>query len=189
MALACIMYCARGVNIVVFSTGQDMSTTLMDKVRGYFMELPGAEHRTVRTDVKRFCVTHAGTPPGVSKTKLWMKGHVNRMLARTGSVAGNKGVSFDIAVLEEASRIDKGILHEVIAPMMKVGNSVLIALSTHLGESNYYTKLFESNHPATKRLFLRLRVELMCAMCKRNGTQLLPLLVCFFFSLFSLTVS
>ena len=167
MALACLMYCCRGVNIVVFSTGQKMSTALMDKVRGYFMELDGAESRVCTNNTKEFTVTHAGTP-SEDRARCEQAGLVNRLQALAATVQGNKGITADIFVLEEASRIPKQILHEVIAPMMKVANSVLIALSTHLGEDNYYTKLFESNHPAVKRLFLKLRVEVMCAACKRK---------------------
>jgi hypothetical protein len=171
MALACIMYVCRGVNIIVFSTGQDMSTTLMGKVRGYFMELPGAASRVSLDNVKEFSVTHAGTAPTTSCKKEYAAGRKNTLLARAATVQGNKGITADIFVLEEASRIDMDVLHEVIAPMMKVSNSVLLALSTHLGEDNYYTKLFDSNHPATARLFLRIRVELMCARCKRGGVD------------------
>ena len=171
MAVACMMYCSRGVTIVVFSTGQRMSTTFMDKVRGYYLELEGAGDRVAKSNGEEFVVTHSGSTKGLSPSQLAERGEVNRLLARAGDVAGNKGVSFDIAILEEASRIDEGILQEVIAPMMKVADSVLIGLTTHLGEDNYFTKLMDADTPAARRLFVRLRIELVCPRCKRLGVD------------------
>jgi hypothetical protein len=68
--------------------------------------------------------------------------------------------------LEEASRIEPMILEEVIAPMLKMKDSVLIALSTNLGRDNYYSKLFEKTGPPYDELFLKVHVDLMCDDCK-----------------------
>jgi hypothetical protein len=171
MAIAVVLYIGRGINILVFSTGQDMSTTLMNKVKGYFMQLPRAEKRLLSTTDKRFLVSHIDEPPGKSKTLVIQSGRHNSLLARAATVSGNKGVTADVFVLEEASRIPKQILHEVIAPMLKVSNSVLLALSTHLGEDNYYTKLFDRQGPEMDELFVRIRVELMCAACKERSAN------------------
>jgi hypothetical protein len=113
MALAVALYVCRGINILVFSTGQDMSTTLMEKVKAYFMELPGAAERVLSTTCKRFLVTHVDEPLGSPKTFVLQCGRFNSLLARAATVQGNKGVTADVFVLEEASRIPKQILHEV----------------------------------------------------------------------------
>jgi hypothetical protein len=57
--------------------------------------------------------------------------------------------------------------------MLKVSNSVLLALSTHLGENNYYTKLFDKAGPEMDELFIRIRVELMCEACQANKSNAL----------------
>jgi hypothetical protein len=171
MAMAVVLYIGRGINILVFSTGQDMSTTLMNKVKGYFMQLPRAEQRLLTVNDKKFVVSHIDETPGKSKALVLQSGRCNSLLARAATVSGNKGVTADVFVLEEASRIPKQILHEVIAPMLKVSNSVLLALSTHLGEDNYYTKLFDRQGPEMDELFVRIRVELMCAACKERAAN------------------
>jgi hypothetical protein len=53
--------------------------------------------------------------------------------------------------------------------MLKVSNSVLIAISTHSGEDNYYSRLMTDPDPVMDRLFVRLRVDLVCDSCKSLG--------------------
>jgi hypothetical protein len=60
-------------------------------------------------------------------------------------------------------------LTQIIAPMMKVRRSVLIAFSTHQGEENYYSKLFSDKDPEMDRLYIRYHVELVCKACKSKG--------------------
>jgi hypothetical protein len=83
--------------------------------------------------------------------------------------SGNRGITADCFILEEAAFIPKGILTQIIAPMLKVSNSVLIALSTHNGEENYYSRLFNDPDPAMNRLYIRVRIELVCDSCKLKG--------------------
>ena len=73
--------------------------------------------------------------------------------------------------MEEASRIDENILHEVVAPMLKVQNTVLICLSTNLGKDNWYSKLFQNSDPKTAPLISKLEVSLLCDDCRKFGRK------------------
>jgi hypothetical protein len=168
MAIAVCMYVCRGTNFMVFSTGQEMSTELMQKVKGFFMQLPDAESRVLRSDVKRFVTTYADESKSKSKSSLFQAGRYNCLKARAATVQGNKGITADVFILEEASRIPEQILHEVIAPMMKVSNSSLVALSTHIGKDNYFTKLFEND---TNDLLLKVKIELLCQKCRDDAVD------------------
>jgi len=86
-------------------------------------------------------------------------------------VVGNRGITADCFILEEAAYIPRGILTQIIAPMLKVSNSVLIAISTHSGSGNYFSRLMTDKDPVMDRLFVRLRVDLMCASCKKRGVK------------------
>lgn len=72
-------------------------------------------------------------------------------------IAGNKGVDADIFILEEAARIPRDILEEVIAPMLKMKNSVFIGLSTNMGRDNYFSQLFNKKGSEFDDLFLKVR--------------------------------
>jgi hypothetical protein len=169
-AMAVLLHVARGVKIVVFSTGQEMSTIFMQMVQEFFLQLPDTRSRLLFSNQKRFLVKRSDDCNDKSKSKEFLKqsGRYNILSARAATVHGNKGITADVFVLEEASRIDGKILSEVIAPMLKVHNSVLVALSTHLGKHNYYTKLMEKKCPTLARLAIRIHIELVCAACKRD---------------------
>ncbi len=96
MAIAVALYVCRGVNVLCFSTGQEMSTTLMEKVKKFFMELPDAADRVLSSTVRRFIVSHIDEPTGSSKKTVLQAGRYNGLLARAATVQGNKGVTADI---------------------------------------------------------------------------------------------
>ncbi len=71
----------------------------------------------------------------------------------------------DVFCLEEASRIPLDVIEEVVAPMLKVKNCVVIALSTNLGEENWFSELFVKAGAEYEELFFRLQTELLCPEC------------------------
>lgn len=81
--------------------------------------------------------------------------------------AANKGIEADIFVVDEASRVPSDIISEVIAPMLRVKNTVLIMLSTNLGKDNHYSKMFDKAKGEFEPLFIKKQVDLMCENCKR----------------------
>jgi hypothetical protein len=170
MAVAIIMYLCRGVNILVFSTGQAMSTTFMKMALKFFLQLPGdPASRVVRRNTKQILVSFAGTDPSRSVNDIVASGQVNTLKALAANVETNRGVTADIFILEEAAAIPQAVLRTIIAPMLKVKNSVLLALSTHQGKDNYYTQFFDKSNSVYSRLFLTLMVELLCEDCKAKG--------------------
>jgi len=171
MAAAVLMYVGRRLNILVFSTGQRMSTLFAQKVKTYFCELPGGAERIIVNNTSTFEVSAFDCPKNMTKQSIHTAGLTNKLSALASSVKGTKGVTADIIILEEASRIPKSLLTETCAPLLKVANAVLIALSTRLGPENYYSKLFERDDDIANRILLRLRIELMCEECKSDNNN------------------
>jgi hypothetical protein len=176
MVLAVMLRVSRGIDIVIFSTGEDSSATLLQMTKDFYLQLPGAEKRITVNRRGMICTLPANIPTGTLISSAMKRSRMtsNTLMSRSGNVTGNRGITADCFILEEAAFIPRGILTQIIAPMLKVSNSVLIALSTHNGEENYYSRLFNDQDPAMDRLFIRLRVELVCATCKRldrNPTQ------------------
>ena len=57
-----------------------------------------------------------------------------------------------------------------MAPILSIGNSSLVAISTLTSEINFYTRLIKMNDPATDRpLFVTRCIELACDKCKEEG--------------------
>lgn len=73
-------------------------------------------------------------------------------------------------VLEEAAYCDEGFFYETVAPILSIGSSSLVAISTLTSEINFYTRLIKMIDPATDRnLFTVRSIELSCERCKEDG--------------------
>jgi hypothetical protein len=171
MVLAVLLRVCRGIDIVIFSTGEDSSATLLQMTKDFYLQLPGAEKRITVNRRGMICTLPADVQSmsTLKQANKRSRMNSNTLMSRSGNVTGNRGITADCFILEEAAFIPREILTQIIAPMLKVSNSVLIALSTHNGEENYYSRLFNDTDPVMDRLFIRLRVELVCATCKRLG--------------------
>lgn len=157
MAAAGMMYVCRGVDILVFSTGQKISSAFMQRVKHFYKMLdPEMTRRTVDN------VTEFSVRPYDGSL-----GHrLNTLVAVAATVQHNKGRKFDVCFVDEAARVPKIILSEVIAPMLKVSNAVVVLLSTNMGRDNFFSEMIESEDPLMERLFFRKKIELVCAECK-----------------------
>lgn len=171
MALAVLLIVCRGINIVIFSTGADSSSTLLQMTKDFFLQLPKSAERITVNRKHMLSTTPANADKRKSSNLARCRSQMacNTIMSRSGNVTGNRGITADCFILEEAAYIPQGILTQIIAPMLKVSNSVLIALSTHQGEENYYSKLFHDKDPEMDRLFIRLHIELICTVCKKLG--------------------
>lgn len=85
-------------------------------------------------------------------------------------VTTTKGTGGDVIILEEAAYVDPGFFYETVAPLMIVGTTTLIGISTLTSEINFYTRLIRLKDKATGLpLFTVMQVELACAKCKEEG--------------------
>lgn len=85
-------------------------------------------------------------------------------------VGTTKGTGGDILILEEAAYVDPGFFYETVAPLLIVGRTSLLAISTLTSEINFYTRLIKMRDKATnKPMFTTICIELVCAKCKAEG--------------------
>lgn len=81
-----------------------------------------------------------------------------------------KGTGGDIIILEEAAYVDSGFFYETVAPLMIVGTTTLIGISTLRDGVNFYTRLIRLRDKATGLpMFTVLQVQLACEKCKEDG--------------------
>ena len=73
-------------------------------------------------------------------------------------------------MLEEAAYVDPGFFYETVAPLLLIGNTSLIAISTLLSEVNFYTRLLRMRDKITGLpLFTSISVQLACKKCIADG--------------------
>lgn len=76
----------------------------------------------------------------------------------------------DIIILEEAAYIDPGFAYETVFPLLIVGTTSLLAISTVTSEINFFTRLLRMRDKTTNLpLFTTLSVTLACAACREEG--------------------
>jgi hypothetical protein len=75
-----------------------------------------------------------------------------------------------VIILEEAAYCDPGFFYETVAPLLIVGRSCLLAISTLTSEINFYTRLMRIKDPNSGcTVFKTFQIELVCASCKEAG--------------------
>lgn len=73
-------------------------------------------------------------------------------------------------MLEEAAYVDPGFFYETVAPLLLIGNTSLIAISTLTSEINFYTRLLRMRDKGTGLpLFTSISVQLACKRCIEDG--------------------
>jgi len=75
-----------------------------------------------------------------------------------------------VIILEEAAQVDQAFFYETVAPLLIVGETTLLGISTLLSSTNFYTRLLHLRDKVTNApIFTVLSVELACAACKESG--------------------
>ena len=73
-------------------------------------------------------------------------------------------------ILEEAAYVSPDFVYEVVFPLLIVGETSLIAISTLTSSINFYTRLIRLKDPVSqKSLFTVLQIELCCEKCRNDG--------------------
>jgi hypothetical protein len=90
--------------------------------------------------------------------------------ARARQISTTKGTGGDLIVLEEAAYVEPGFFYETVAPLLLIGNTSLIAISTLTSEINFYTRLLRMRDKTTGLpLFTSLSIQLACKQCIDEG--------------------
>lgn len=85
-------------------------------------------------------------------------------------IGTTKGTGGDVLILEEAAYCDEGFFYETVAPILSIGNTSLLCISTLTSEINFYTRLIKMRDPETGRPLFAVRcIELACQACKEDG--------------------
>lgn len=87
-------------------------------------------------------------------------------------LVGLRGITGDLLILEEAAFIPQSLFFEVIAPLLGVEGTAVVAISTpDEDDNNYYSELMEIKNPETpgETLFKTIRIGLACEECIQAG--------------------
>ena len=80
-------------------------------------------------------------------------------------VCSLRGTGGDLIILEEAAFIANDVWTEVVIPLIEVKNTALIAISTPLDSSNFYSTLVSMTDDRGEKVFEVLEARAACAEC------------------------
>jgi hypothetical protein len=85
-------------------------------------------------------------------------------------VQTTKGTGGDIIILEEAAQVDPSFAYETVFPLLIMGCTSILAISTLTSEINFYTRLMKMRDPVTNLpMFVCLSIRLACQSCIDKG--------------------
>ena len=85
-------------------------------------------------------------------------------------VSTTKGTGGDIIILEEAAQVDPSFAYETVFPLLIMGTTSILMISTLTSEINFYTRLTKMIDPETKMpCFVTLKICLACQKCIDEG--------------------
>jgi hypothetical protein len=158
--VAAVALAVPGITIAIFSPSKRQSTFLLMMVKR------ALESSGVR-DAGRFVTENAVTisirgPTGDQTDVRTINSYPSR-------VQSTRGVTADIIIAEELAQIDLEVFEQVILPLLGVEGTALIAITTPLGQENYYTTLLQSVDQATQKPKWNLiKYSMVCDECKRK---------------------
>ena len=163
MFAAAIMYACPNTEVSIYSTCKRISQKLLRNVVKFleliFVELHQTPHRIVRLNQEE---VHIRGNEGLGDLRV-----INSYPSKIGTTKGTGG---DIIILEEAAYVDPGFFYETVAPLLLVGVTSLLCISTLTSDINFYTRLFKIRDPVTGLpIFAQLQVTLACEQCKEDG--------------------
>jgi hypothetical protein len=80
-----------------------------------------------------------------------------------------RGEDADVIVMEEAAFIGEEVFHTGIVPLMGVGRTAVLAISTPGDDDNYYSVLLGKRKANGDPLFRTIPVGLACEECREAG--------------------
>lgn len=85
-------------------------------------------------------------------------------------VSTTKGTGGDIIILEEAAQVDPAFAYETVFPLLIMGTTSILMISTLTSEINFYTRLMKMKDTVTGLpMFVCLCIKLACPSCIEQG--------------------
>ena len=163
MFAAAMMYACPNMELSIYSTCKRISQKLLRNVVKFmeliFIELQQAPYKILRMNQEE---VHIRGNEGQGDLRV-----INSYPSKIGTTKGTGG---DVIILEEAAYVDPGFFYETVAPLLLVGVTSLICISTLTSDINFYTRLFKIRDQVTSLpIFAQLQVTLACEQCKEDG--------------------
>lgn len=153
--VAAVLLTVPQVVVAIFSTGRRASAMLLAKIHQITNGVPG-DKRILACNQETLKVRGEGISD------------IRTCHSYPSNLATLKGVGCDIGIMEEFTRCDPAVWQEVVVPLLGVNGTAIVAISTPLGEDNWYTGLIQKKTEDGERLFNVVQYSLVCDECRKK---------------------
>lgn len=160
MFASAVMATCPGATIAIFSPSRRQSGLLLDRIK---------EHLQTLRDVHGFSFAVGETN---NKEQLWIvkDGDRRKVVALPASEKSVRGIGGNVMICEEAALMTPEFFLAVVAPILRMERTAMLAISTPQGEDNYYdtySRLVVGGKP----FFNTFVIESVCDKCKKKGVE------------------
>ena len=151
MFVAAFALAIPGTTTAIFSTGRRASNLLLQQIKTLLLQIPGAKTKIVSSNVETLHLSDNGL--------------ISKISSFPGKARTLRGTGGDLIILEEAAFISSEVWTEVVIPLIEVKNTALVAISTPLDSSNFYSVLVNMKDENENRVFEVLEARAACQAC------------------------
>jgi hypothetical protein len=171
-AVCAYLASVKSKNVAIISnrlaSGKDLLAKIADRAEK-FPELKGRMKRTK----SELLVANPDVPSSMTQSEWIAAGLFNRVRVIAAN-NNNKGFNADLIILEEAGRIPAKVIEELIAPLFKVRNCKVVAISTKIHTGlNWFTNFLTNPAREYAECFIRVQYDLECKECGQDARKLL----------------
>lgn len=166
MFAAALLVTQPGLRIVIFSPGKRPSNELFEPIKKFtkeFRDVKGFDYLIIGKPAidneDTFEVIHPSGKRSVAKSLP--------ALERT-----TRGQTGDVVILEEAAQMDQKFVLKVAVPIINPTNTCLIAISTILEDTNFYSLLPNAERPDGRKIFRTFSFTGACEDCLDKGIHM-----------------
>lgn len=160
MYVAAVLLSVPNIAIGIFSPARRASSSLLGMIKA------ALESAGVRRDGR--IVTENQETVVIRGTRG--AGDVRTVNSYPSCVRTLKGVTANIVLMEELTQVNVEVWEEVVVPLLGVNGTSIVAITTPLGQDNYYTDLLQKIDPETEQMQWNLiQFTLVCEKCREQG--------------------
>ena len=160
MFVAGLLCSVPNIRIAIFSTGQRASSSLTDTIKDFLKKLPVYSNFTEdKCNQEKLFIKHKST------------GALSRLFSYPGATKTLRGCTADVVIMEEAAFIERRVFEEIVAPLLGVNKTAVLAISTpDEDEGNYYNVMMNmKKEDGVTPQFKTIRLGLVCEDCQLAG--------------------
>jgi hypothetical protein len=159
----------RGTSTLLIATNLQVSGQMLREVYTFLVAMLGGDTRRILVANTRVICVQRPDCLHLSPDEAYASGMYNIIRACSSSADGSRGFRANFIFVDEASFVKEKFVKEMIAPIMKVGWTVLAVFSTVKDPRAWFSRLIVGGTNLHRELVISYVFSYVCADCRRRN--------------------